>query len=57
MKFNLTISEEGLNTILTALHFEQARAESEGNNENLTYINRAINEIDNNTYVANIKEM
>lgn len=52
MKFTLTVSEEALNTIITALRFEQERAEDEGNENNLGYINRALGEIDNNTYVS-----
>ena len=57
MKFTLTISEEVLNTIVTALRFEKNRAEDERNNENLGYINRALEAINDNTYVANIKEV
>jgi hypothetical protein len=57
MKFTLTISEEVLNTIVTALRFEKNRAEDEGNNENLGYINRALEAINDNTYVANVKEV
>lgn len=54
MKFTLTVSEETLNTIITALRFEQARAEDEGNENNLEYINRALETIDKNTYVASV---
>ena len=57
MKFTMTISEEVLNTIVTALRFEKDRAEDEGNDKNLGYINRALEAIDNNTYVANVREV
>jgi hypothetical protein len=53
----MTVSEEVLNTIVTALRFEKDRAECDGNNEGLGYINRALEEINNNTYVANVKEV
>lgn len=57
MNFTLTISEEDFNTIITALRFEQARATAEGNDENLAYINHALKAIDDNTYVASVKEV
>lgn len=57
MKFTLTISDEVLNTIVTALRIEKDRAECDGNNENLGYINRALEAINNNTYVASVMEV
>lgn len=57
MKFTMTISEEVLNTIVTALRFEKDRAECAGNKEHLGYINRALEAINDNTYVANVKEV
>lgn len=55
MKFTMTVSEECFNTILTALRFEEARAEEEDNEKNLAYIEEAIREIEDNTYVASIR--
>lgn len=52
MKFNMTISESTLNTIITALKIEEERAIKEDNKNNLAYIKNALNDIDNNTYVA-----
>lgn len=57
MKFTLTISEEVLNTIITALRFEQQKAQEEGNEHNLAYINNALEAIDNNTYVASVRDV
>lgn len=56
MKFTLTISEEVMNTIITALRFERQRAKAENNEHDLKYINNAIEEIDQNTYVASVME-
>ena len=52
MRFEIVVSEEVFNTILTALRFEQDRVKAEGDNESLEYINRAIEAIDQNTYVV-----
>ena len=57
MKFTMTISEEALNTIITALMFERLRADSEGNENNLLHIESAIKEIDENTYVSNVMNL
>ena len=57
MKFTLTISDEVLNTIITALRIEKQRAEDEENTSNLAYINNALAVINNNTYVANVREL
>ena len=52
MRFEIVVSEEDFNTILTALRFEQDRAKAEGDKESLEYINHAIEAIDKNTYVV-----
>ena len=57
MKFTMTVSEEVFNTIITALRFEKIRAEEEGNENNLLYIDSAIHEIDKNTYVSNVMDV
>lgn len=57
MKFTMTISDECLNTIITALRIEKIRAKEEENEENLSYIERAIHEIDDNTYVASVRDV
>lgn len=57
MKFTMTISDVCLNTILTALNFEKARAEEENNEKVLVYINDALSEINENTYVANVRDV
>ena len=57
MKFTLTISDEVLSTIITALRFEKQRAEESDNERNLKYINDALNAIDQNTYVANVRDV
>ena len=57
MKFTLTIHEEDLNTIITALRFEQKRAKAEDDDEALEYINHALDAINNRTYVANVMDV
>lgn len=57
MRFTMTVSDECLNTIFTALQFEKIRAKEEENEENLEYIERAIREIDDNTYVASVRNV
>ena len=57
MKFTITVSEEAFNTILTALRFEKIRAEEEDNKKNLSYLERAINEIEQNTCVSNVMDV
>lgn len=52
MRFEIVVSEEDFNTILTALRFEQYRVKAEGDNESLKYINHAIEAIDKNTYIV-----
>ena len=50
----MTISENTLNTIITALRLERMRANAEENENNLKYIEDALDEIDENTYIANV---
>lgn len=57
MKFTMTVSDECLNTIITALRFERMRANEEGNEKNLAFIESAMDEIDNNTYISNVNEV
>ena len=57
MKFTMTISDECLNTIITALRFERARAIDEDNKKNIAFIENALDEIDENTYVANVMDI
>lgn len=57
MKFTMTISEDTLNTIITALRIERARAIDEGNNKNILIIENALDDIDKNTYVSNIRDV
>ena len=57
MKFTLTIPEEDLNTIITALRFEQKRAKEEDNDVALDCINHALDTINNRTYVANVMDV
>lgn len=57
MKFTFTISEEDLNTIITALRFEQKRAKEEDDDVALKYINNALDAINNKTYVANVMDV
>lgn len=57
MKFTMTISDDTLNTIITALRFERARAISEDNKHNLAYIEDALDEIDENTYISNVNDV
>ena len=54
MKFTMTISDNTLNTIITALRFERARAIEEDNNNNLAFIEDALDDIDKNTYIASV---
>lgn len=56
MKFTLTIPEEDLNTIITALRLEQRRAIEEGNTEAMAHIKSALEAINNNTCIANAKD-
>ena len=53
MKFTMTVSDNTLNTIITALMFERTRANEEGNEKNLAFIESALDDINENTYVAN----
>lgn len=57
MKFTMTVSEKTLNTIITALRFERARAIEENNNNNLAFIESALDDIDKNAYVASVMEV
>ena len=57
MKFTMTVSENALNTIITALRFEKMRAEKENNKDNLDIIENALDEIDKNTYVASVRDV
>lgn len=57
MKFTMTISENALNTIITALRFEKMRAEDNGNKDNLDIIENALDEIDKNTYISNVRDV
>lgn len=57
MRFTMTVSEECFNTILTALRFERDRAKKESNDKNLLYIDSAIHEIDEHTYVSNVMDV
>lgn len=56
MKFTMTISDKTLNTIVTALRLERARAIEEDNKNNLAFIESALDDIDEHTYVANVLE-
>jgi hypothetical protein len=57
MKFTMTVSEKTLNTIITALRLERMRANAEDNANNLAYIEDALDEIDENTYISNVMEV
>lgn len=57
MKFTMTISENTLNTIITALRIEMARAIDEGNNKNISTIENALDDMDKNTYVASVRDV
>ena len=57
MKFTMTVSEKTLNTIITALRLERARAIDEGNNKNISTIENALDDIDKNTYVSNVRDV
>ena len=57
MKFTMTISENTLNTIITALRIERTRAIDEGNNKNISIIENALDDIDKNTYIANVNDI
>ena len=57
MKFTTTLSEEDLNTIITALRIEQKRAMEEDDTEAIACIKSALDAINNNTYVANVKDI
>ena len=54
MKFTMTVTEKTLNTIITALRLERMRANAEGNQNNLAYIEDALDEIDANTYIESV---
>lgn len=56
MRFTMTISDNTLNTIITALRLERAKAIEEDNKNNLTFIENALDDIDKNTYVANVMD-
>ena len=56
MKFTMTISDKTLNTIITALRFERARAIEEDNKNNLVFIENALDDIDEHTYVASVTD-
>ena len=57
MRFTMTISEKTLNTIITALRLERARAIEEDNKNNLAFIESALDDIDKNTYIASVMEV
>lgn len=57
MKFTMTVSEKTLNTIITALRLERMRANAEDNENNLAYIEDALDDIDKNTYVSNVNDV
>lgn len=57
MKFTMTVSENTLNTIITALRIERTRANEENNEKNIAIIENALDEIDKNTYIANVKDV
>jgi hypothetical protein len=53
----MTISINDYNNILTALYKERDRAHLENNERNLAFIQRTIDIVKNNTYVANVMEV
>lgn len=57
MKFTMTVSENTLNTIITALRIERARAVDNGNDKNISIIENALDEIDKNTYISNVRDV
>lgn len=57
MKFTMTVSENTLNTIITALRIERTRANEEGNARNIAIIENALDDIDKNTYVSNVMDV
>lgn len=57
MKFTMTVSEDTLNTIVTALKIERARAIDEDNAKNITIIENALDDINKNTYVSNVRDV
>lgn len=57
MQFTMTVSEKTLSTIITALKLEKVRAIEEGNEKNLAFIESAIDEISDNTYISNVNEV
>lgn len=57
MKVTLTIREEDLGTIVTALMIELNRVRSEGDTESEERISSAIDAIDKNTYAANVMDV
>ena len=57
MKFTMTISDKTLNTIITALRLERARAIEEDNKNNLSFIDSALDDIDEHTYVASVMDV
>ena len=57
MQFTMTVSEKTLNTIITALKLERMRANAEDNQHNLEFIEDALDEIDKNTYVSNVRDV
>lgn len=57
MRFTMTVSENTLNTIITALRIERTRANEENNAKNIAIIENALDEIDKNTYIANVRDV
>ena len=57
MQFTMTVSENTLNTIITALRIERTRANEENNAKNIAIIENALDEIDKNTYIANVRDV
>ena len=50
-QFVIHVSEETYNTILTALRYEKIRAEDEGNTKNMRYLEDAIKDVSDNSYI------
>ena len=57
MRFTMTVSENTLNTIITALRIERARAIDENNDKNISIIENTLDDIDKNTYISNVKDV
>ena len=57
MNFTLTLTENNLNTIITALRIEQKRVIEEGNTDAMACIKSALDSINKNTYIADIKDI